>query len=103
MNKEAGIQKWARDRLQNEYGDYCVYIKYPAGQYSTRGVSDLIFCIHGLYVAIEVKTSVGALTVLQSKFLYRITIAGGISRVIYGKDEQAMTKLIRAINSERGI
>jgi len=100
MNKEAGIQKWVRDRLQNEYGDNCVYIKYPAGHYSTRGVSDLIFCIHGLYVAIEVKTSVGGLTALQKKFLERVKVAEGLAFVIYGKDELTMDVIMRNINCE---
>lgn len=99
-NNEAMIQVWVREQLQKTYGDKCVYIKYPAGQYSTRGVSDLIFCIHGLYVAIEVKTDTGKVTKLQRKFLEAVNIAGGISFVVYGKSVSMMENIKIAINCE---
>ena len=100
--KEAVVQKWVRDQLQKEYGEYCVYIKYHAGQYATRGVSDLIFCIHGIYVAIEVKTETGTPTKLQLRFLNSVKTAGGVAAIIYGKDQDRINAIIKQINRKSG-
>lgn len=97
--KEAVVQKWVREQLEKEYGDLMVYIKYPAGQYSTRGVSDLIFCIVGQYVAIEVKTETGKLTKLQKRFGDNVIKAGGIFYTIYGKDDEVIELVKRQIKS----
>lgn len=99
--KEATIQKWVRDQLDKEFGDYCVYIKYPAGPYSSKGVSDLIFCVHGYYVAIEVKTDIGKATALQTRFCDAIKAAGGLAYIIYGKDNLLINQVIDDIKRRR--
>lgn len=99
--KESIIQKWVRDQLHNEFGPFCIYIKYPASQYSSKGVSDLIFCIYGFYVAIEVKTDVGKLTLLQKRFIENIRTAGGLGYVIYGKDTVLIKEIINDIRRKR--
>jgi len=92
-NSENVIQSWARSRLKDIYGQHCVYIKYPASQYSSRGVSDLIFCIHGLYIAIEVKTEKGRPTALQKKFGADVQQAGGFFSFMFGKDENVISQI----------
>lgn len=89
-NKENIPQTWLRTRLKEIFGKACVYIKYPASQYSSRGVSDLIFCIHGLYIAVEVKTETGKPTSLQKKFGEDVKAAGGFFTFMYGKDEKVV-------------
>lgn len=98
--KEAPVQKWVRDQMDQRYRGKCVYIKYHAGQYATRGVSDLIFCVHGLYVAIEVKTDTGKPTKLQEIFLEKIRDAGGIAHIIYGKDAMKMADIFNEIENQ---
>jgi len=93
-NKEAPIQAWLRTELSKIYGDKIVYIKYPASQYSQRGVADLIFCIHGMYVAIEVKTEVGKPTALQQKFGESVQKAGGYFEIMYGKDRNVIKRIV---------
>ena len=92
--KEAIIQKWVRKQLQDRFDESCIYIKYPASQYSSKGVADLIFCIMGQYIAIEVKTYTGELTALQRLFLQRVRSAGGLAYVIYGKDQDLIEGII---------
>ena len=95
--KEATVQVWVRNYLATEFGDKCIYMKYPAGQYSSRGVADLLFCIHGLFVAIEVKTETGTVTRLQEDFIRRAKLAGGLAYVVYGKDVSHMRSIINDI------
>jgi len=100
-NKESAVQKWVRDRIALEFGHSAVYLKYPAGQYSSRGVSDLVYCIHSLYVAIEVKTETGKLTALQARFSNQVIEAGGLAYVIYGKDESKLKEIIHDVHARR--
>jgi len=100
--KEAVVQKWVREELEKWYGYRCVYLKYQAGQYATRGVSDLIFCIDGQYVAVEVKTETGKLSKLQQKFGDSVNKAGGMFFVIYGKDKAVINDIIEYVKSKSG-
>ncbi|MGW8177832.1 MAG: VRR-NUC domain-containing protein [bacterium] len=97
--KEATIQKWVRDQLAATFGIKCVYVKYHAGQYASRGVSDLLFCIHGRFVAVEVKTETGKATPLQINFINNVIQAGGLGYVIYGRDANKIREIIDDIES----
>ena len=100
-NKEAPIQAWLRQELAKIYGEHLVYIKYPASQYSQRGVADLIFCIYGLYIAIEVKTDVGKPTALQEKFGESVNKAGGYFEIMYGKDKNVINRIRNYVANNR--
>jgi hypothetical protein len=100
-NKERPIQDWCRQELAKIYGDKLVYVKYPASQYSQRGVADLIFCIHGLYIAIEVKTDVGMPTALQLKFGENISKAGGFFGILYGRDVHMIERIVRYVDEHK--
>ena len=99
--KEAGIQLWVRKELEKIYDDNLVYIKYPASQYCQRGVADLLFCIYGLYVAIEVKTDTGKPTKLQERFGKKVQDAGGYFTFIYGKDQRVIDQLRTYVANHR--
>jgi hypothetical protein len=71
-----------------EYGDRLVLVKYHGDQYAKAGVSDLLGCLDGVFIAVEVKSpeSYGdsaerALrdgpTVLQRVFIEHVLDAGG--------------------------
>lgn len=53
--------------------------KTHGGMYGTAGIPDIIACIHGRFVAFEVKTSTGKLTKLQSVTLQKIQNAKGLA------------------------
>ena len=85
--KEAIVQKWVQDQLKKEFGESLYIFKVPQGPYtSRRGLPDLIMCISGRFVAIEVKTETGSLTALQSHEIANVRKSGGLSYVIFGKD-----------------
>jgi len=96
--KEAVVQEWVKQYLTKEFGEDLYMFKVPQGQYSSRrGIPDLVCCVKGVFLAIEVKTEGGNLTKLQAHELRRIGKAGGHAYTIYGKDEAAMAIVCRHV------
>ena len=60
-----------------------------------RGVSDLLVCYRGHFVAIETKDDTGAPSPHQLKFILKVREAGGTADVVTTV-EQAFTLLLRA-------
>lgn len=54
---------------------------------NNRGISDILACWRGLFVAIEAKTRTGKLTAEQAKFLADVKRAGGIALVARSLDD----------------
>ena len=85
---KAKIQKWLLAEFPTAFG-----FKYPAGFFGQSGIPDLIYCISGLFVAIEVKTAKGRVTKLQMERLKEIQKSNGIAMLIYGYDIAKLEKL----------
>ena len=66
-----------RNAAHAKYLDRLVMVKYHGSQFGEAGVSDLLCCIDGQFVAVEVKTPTGTVTVKQQAFGNRIMRAGG--------------------------
>lgn len=99
--READVQKWVRDSIEKAFEGYVYAFKVPQGQYtSRRGIPDLVFSIHGRFVAVEVKTETGSLTKLQQFEIDKICKAYGRAFVIYGKDESALKEIIEVIKND---
>ena len=92
--KEMMIHTWLKNQIKNRYGKQAIYIKAPAGVYSSRrGISDFIYCIKGCFIAIEVKVPGNKPTLIQENFLKEVTDAGGLALVLTGKDESIFEKI----------
>ena len=63
------------------------------------GVSDIIACYKGLFVALEVKTATGRASPLQLEHLRQIKAAGGIGRIVRSVDDVKL--IFRKIDCER--
>ena len=83
------ITKW----MEKTWADELFYFKYHPSIYSPGGIPDLICCIKGKCVGIEVKTSTGKATTLQLRTLEAITSSGGISIIIRGFDTAKLEEL----------
>lgn len=68
-------------RYLNERG--CWVVKYFGNGYTPSGIPDLLACVNGYFVAIEVKASTGHPSDLQLYNRKKIREAGGISLVLY--------------------
>lgn len=89
---EGSVKNWIKEQILKRYPDAYIYVTH-VGQYGKRGVPDLVMCIRGLFVTIEVKTIKGKLTELQALEGRRIEKAGGIWACIYGRNEDALEEL----------
>lgn len=61
----------------------CWYVKYFANGYTKSGIPDILACVNGYFVAIEVKAENGKPSELQFYHRNKIREAGGISVIIY--------------------
>lgn len=68
-------------------------IRYPAGMFGRTGVSDLICCVDGIFIAIEVKTEKNNPTKLQLIELKKVQNANGIAVLIRGFDKNKLEKM----------
>jgi hypothetical protein len=56
---------------------------YKASDRYTKGISDIIACVRGVFVAIELKAANGSPTPHQEIFIRKIQQTGGIGGVCY--------------------
>lgn len=68
-------------RYLKERGCYCV--KYFGCNYSTAGTPDILACVNGYFLAIEVKAQNGTPSELQLVKIDQIRKAGGFAYVAY--------------------
>ena len=78
---QSKILRWLRTQPD------LVAFKVAQGAYSERGVSDIICCVRGRFVALEVKTQTGKLTKHQERFLERVNNANGVGVVVRSLDD----------------
>ncbi len=93
--READIQKGIIEYLEyigatvvrvNNVG---IYDRNSGGYIPPRqkGISDLIVCLRGHFIAIEVKRPGGRVSTEQEAFLEQISASGGIGMIAYGLDD----------------
>lgn len=66
-------------------GKGCYFVKYHGNAYSTNGTPDILACVNGYFLAIEVKAQNGRFDKdgLQAKKIDDIRKAGGFAYVVY--------------------
>lgn len=72
----------------------CWLIKYFANRMTKSGVPDILTCVNGYFVAIEVKASNGRPSPLQYHHRDEIREAGGISIILYPEQFEDFKLLI---------
>lgn len=63
------------------------YLKVHGSAYQRSGVPDIIACINGRFVAIEVKKTGGVVSALQEANIRLIEQSGGVAFVAYSLEE----------------
>ena len=86
---ESEIKKFL-DTLPNTY-----YFKYWAGPYSKSGIPDIIACVNGHFVALEVKAENGHASELQKHNIKLIHKANGLADIVYPKDFKKLKEELR--------
>lgn len=84
---ENKIKKYLKER-----GCYCV--KYFGCSYSESGTPDILACINGYFLAIEVKAPTGKPSELQLVKIDAIRKAGGFAYVVYPSGWEKLKDII---------
>lgn len=87
-------------KLLSESGAY--YVKYFGCGFTQSGVPDLLACIGGRFVGIEVKADKGRPSALQIYNLKQLREAGGIGVLVYPKDYEVLKTLIANLSDGEG-
>ena len=87
---ENKIKKYLTDKK-------CYCVKYFGCNYSTSGTPDLLCCINGYFVAIEVKAENGHPSALQLQKIKEIRDAGGFGYVVYPSGWNKLKAIIDGI------
>lgn len=70
------------------------FIKYWAGaEYTKSGIPDILVCLNGIFLGIEVKAPKGKPSNLQIINIREIRKSGGVAFVLYPKDYQIFLDL----------
>ncbi|MBQ2663132.1 MAG: VRR-NUC domain-containing protein [Clostridia bacterium] len=69
-NFENRVKKWLRD-------NGCYVVKFYGCGHTRAGVPDLIICVNGKFVAVEIKAEYGKASQLQLSHLRQVEQAGG--------------------------
>ena len=90
-----GKEKNFENRIKKFLSDQgCYHFKFFANNYTKRGIPDLIACVNGYFVGIEVKAENGKPSDLQLYNIKKIQESGGIGLVLYPKDFEDFKDLV---------
>ena len=70
------------------------HFKHWAGPYSPSGIPDIIACVNGRFVGIEVKKDSGKVSKLQERNIRLINNANGVGVILYPNDFENFKKMI---------
>jgi hypothetical protein len=70
-------------------GALVVAIHGGGDPFQEAGISDLLVCHRGLFMAVEIKLPGQKASPRQSRFLRRVRAAGGIGAIVTSKEEAA--------------
>lgn len=93
-NFENKIKRYLKD-----HNCYCV--KYHGNRFSTSGTPDILACINGYFVAIEVKADNGKPSELQLVKIDDIRKAGGFAYVVYPSGWKRLKDIIDGLLIEK--
>lgn len=80
----AGSEKNFENKIKKYLKDNgCYFVKFFANSFTKTGVADVLACVNGYFVAIEVKADKGKPSELQYYNQREVRKAGGISIIVY--------------------
>ena len=106
IEREAKAKMAEEKRFENKVKRYLMeqgawYLKYWAGApYTRSGVPDLLACVNGYFLAIELKAERGKPTDLQLHVIEEIRNAGGFAIVLYPSGFDEFKKFVAELNKE---
>lgn len=92
QKQESRLQRATRSALEHEIGG--VWFKSHGGIFQEPGIEDLLGCVRGLYVGVELKIETGRLRAAQRLRMRRIIRDGG-AYIIARSPEQAVYRVLK--------
>jgi len=87
---ENKVKTWTDKQILATYPDRFKFMPVPS-RWGGKGIPDILYCIHGRFVAVEVKAEAGMVpTPLQQKRIDEIRNAGGFAICMDGKNEEVL-------------
>lgn len=74
-------------------------LKTHGGVMQRSGIPDLLCCVNGMLLCLELKASNGRVSELQKHNICEIRKSGGLAFVVYPEDFEAVMALIDRINA----
>ena len=78
----------------------CYNVKFFANAYTKAGVPDILACVNGYFVGIEVKADNGHPSDLQLYNVRKIREAGGFAWVVYPSGYDELTKILNDLHCD---
>ena len=99
---QGGVRLAKEKVFENKIKDYlksigAYFIKTHGDRFSRVGTPDIIACVNGNFVAVEVKAENGKPSELQLYHLEQIRKAGGHSFLLYPKDFEDFKKVCQKV------
>lgn len=97
-----GPEKTFENKIKNFIVDEGGWqVKFFANSYTRNGIPDILACINGYFVGIEVKASNGKASPLQIHHCEAIRKAGGFAFVLYPSGFEDFKQFVYGLNCER--
>lgn len=91
MAQEKNFEKQIRKFLES---NGCYVVKQFGCAFSKAGVPDLLCCVNGHFLAVEVKASNGRPSALQEFNIKKIIAANGRALILYPKDFDRFKQMV---------
>lgn len=96
-----GPEKTFENKIKNfldEQGAW--YVKFFANRMTEKGIPDILACINGYFVGIEVKAQTGKPSKLQIYKCNKIRDSGGCAFVLYPSGFNRFKEFVRILNGD---
>lgn len=93
-----GLEKVYENRIKNfieSVGGW--QVKYFANSYTKKGIPDLLCCVNGYFLAIEVKAQNGSPTPIQKFRCNQIRDSGGFSYIVYPSGFEQLKVIVNGL------
>lgn len=98
MGPEKSFENKIKNMLRNE-GAY--HVKFFANSYTKTGVPDILACINGYFVGIEVKAENGHPSDLQIYNVEHIRRAGGFAFIVYPSGYNQLIEFVQDLKRDK--
>ena len=73
------------------------YLKVWGGGYQKSGIPDLLLCVNGIFISVELKSDTGKPSDLQKKNTAAINSSQGIGLVLYPKGFEQFKNIVKGV------